>query len=98
MCGQMRQFLDLTGGLWLKGSLVGKAGNVFISSSTQHGGQESIILRFHITLLHPEGTLIDSSSMGSGAMIPSAGSDFTAWISAANSAHGGIRRHPATDD
>jgi NAD(P)H dehydrogenase (quinone) len=23
MCGQMRQFLDATGGLWLKGALVG---------------------------------------------------------------------------
>ena len=52
MCGQMRQFLDATGGLWLKGSLVGKVGRVFASSSTQHGGQESTILSFHITLLH----------------------------------------------
>jgi NAD(P)H dehydrogenase (quinone) len=52
MCGQMRQFLDATGGLWLKGSLVGKAGSVFTSSNTQHGGQESTILSFHITLLH----------------------------------------------
>ena len=52
MCGQMRQFLDATGGLWLKGALVGKLGSVFASSSTQHGGQESTILSFHITLLH----------------------------------------------
>lgn len=52
MCGQMRQFLDSTGGLWLKGSLVGKVGSVFTSSATQHGGQESTILSFHITLLH----------------------------------------------
>ncbi len=52
MCGQMRQFLDATGGLWLKGALVGKIGSVFASSSTQHGGQESTILSFHITLLH----------------------------------------------
>ena len=52
MCGQMRQFLDATGGLWLKGALVGKVGSVFASSSTQHGGQESTILSFHITLLH----------------------------------------------
>jgi NAD(P)H dehydrogenase (quinone) len=52
MCGQMRQFLDATGGLWLNGSLVGKVGSVFTSSATQHGGQESTILSFHITLLH----------------------------------------------
>jgi NAD(P)H dehydrogenase (quinone) len=52
MCGQMRQFLDATGQLWAKGALVGKVGSVFASSATQHGGQESTLLSFHITLLH----------------------------------------------
>ncbi len=52
MCGQMRQFLDSTGGLWAKGALVGKVGSVMTSSATQHGGQESTILSFHFTLLH----------------------------------------------
>jgi NAD(P)H dehydrogenase (quinone) len=52
MCGQMRQFLDSTGGLWAKRSLVGKVGSVFTGSGTQHGGQESTILSFHTTLLH----------------------------------------------
>jgi len=52
MCGQMRQFLDATGQLWANGSLVGKMGSVFVSSATQHGGQESTILSFHISLLH----------------------------------------------
>ena len=52
MCGQMRQFLDATGQLWMKGALVGKVGSVFTSSNTQHGGQESTILSFHTTLLH----------------------------------------------
>ena len=52
MCGQMRQYLDATGGLWARGALVGKVGSVFASSATQHGGQESTILSFHITLLH----------------------------------------------
>jgi NAD(P)H dehydrogenase (quinone) len=52
MAGQMRQFLDATGGLWAQGKLVGKVGSVFVSSATQHGGQESTILSFHTTLLH----------------------------------------------
>ncbi|MDP3426945.1 MAG: NAD(P)H:quinone oxidoreductase [Humidesulfovibrio sp.] len=52
MCGQMRQFLDSTGGLWTKGALVGKPGGVFTSSGTQHGGQESTILTFIPTLMH----------------------------------------------
>jgi NAD(P)H dehydrogenase (quinone) len=52
MCGQMRQFLDATGQLWSQGALVGKVGSVFASTATQHGGQESTLLSFHITLLH----------------------------------------------
>jgi NAD(P)H dehydrogenase (quinone) len=52
MCGQMRQFLDATDQLWAKGALVGKVGGVFTSTATQHGGQESTLLTFHVTLLH----------------------------------------------
>ena len=52
MCGQMRQFLDATGGLWLSGALVGKVGSVFTSTGSQHGGQETTITSFHITLFH----------------------------------------------
>ena len=48
----MRQFLDATGQLWMQGALVGKVGSVFASTATQHGGQESTLLSFHITLLH----------------------------------------------
>ena len=36
----------------MNGSLIGKAGSVITCSNTQHGGQESTILSFHITLLH----------------------------------------------
>jgi len=52
MCAQMRNFLDQTGGLWMKGALVGKVGSVFASTGTQHGGQETTITSFHSTLLH----------------------------------------------
>lgn len=52
VAAQMRQFMDSTGGLWAKGSMVGKVGGMFTSSATQHGGQESTILGFHATLLH----------------------------------------------
>ena len=52
MCAQMRAFLDRTGGLWAKGALVGKIGSVFVSTGTQHGGQETTITSFHTTLLH----------------------------------------------
>jgi NAD(P)H dehydrogenase (quinone) len=52
MCGQLRQFLDATGQLWVQSALVGKVGSVFTSTNTQHGGQESTLLSTHITLLH----------------------------------------------
>jgi NAD(P)H dehydrogenase (quinone) len=52
MCAQMRNFLDQTGGLWMKGALVGKVGSVFTSTASQHGGQETTITSFHSTLLH----------------------------------------------
>jgi NAD(P)H dehydrogenase (quinone) len=52
MAGQMRTFLDQTGGLWMKGALVGKIGSVFASTGTQHGGQETTITSFHSTLFH----------------------------------------------
>ncbi len=52
MAGQMRNFLDQTGGLWVRGALIGKVGSVFASTGTQHGGQETTITSFHSTLLH----------------------------------------------
>ena len=52
MCSQMRNFLDRTGQLWMKGALIGKVGSVFTCTGTQHGGQETTITSFHTTLLH----------------------------------------------
>jgi NAD(P)H dehydrogenase (quinone) len=52
MAAQMRNFLDQTGGHWVKGALIGKVASVFASTATQHGGQETTITGFHCTLLH----------------------------------------------
>jgi NAD(P)H dehydrogenase (quinone) len=52
MAAQMRAMLDATGGLWQKGALIGKVGSVFVSTGTQHGGQETTITSFHTTLFH----------------------------------------------
>lgn len=52
MAAQMRTMMDGTEKLWVSDSFVGKVGSVFTSSGTQHGGQESTILTFHVTLLH----------------------------------------------
>lgn len=52
MTAQMRNFLDQTGQMWFKGTLIGKVASVFASTATQHGGQETTITSFHSTLLH----------------------------------------------
>jgi NAD(P)H dehydrogenase (quinone) len=52
MTAEMRTVLDGLGGLWSQDAFVGKVGSVFTSSATQHGGQESTILTFHVSLLH----------------------------------------------
>ncbi|MDB5337480.1 MAG: wrbA [Planctomycetaceae bacterium] len=51
MTAQMRNFLDQTGSLWVKGTLVGKVGSVFTSTGTG-GGNESTIISFVTTLMH----------------------------------------------
>lgn len=49
---QMRNFWDQTGGVWVKGALVGKVGSAFTSTATQHGGQETTLVGLIQTLLH----------------------------------------------
>ena len=49
---QVQSFLDATGQLWLKGSLIGKVGSVFTSTATQHGGHETTIRSLHTELFH----------------------------------------------
>ena len=51
MSGQMRSFLDQTGGLWAKGALSGKVGSVFTSTGSL-GGQETTVTSFWNTLAH----------------------------------------------
>lgn len=51
MAAQMRNFLDQTGGMWVKGGLVGKVASVFTSTGTG-GGNESTIISFLPTLMH----------------------------------------------
>jgi NAD(P)H dehydrogenase (quinone) len=52
LAAQMANFLDQTGSLWIKGALIGKVGSVFVSTASQHGGQETTITSFQTQLLH----------------------------------------------
>lgn len=51
MAGQMRNFLDRTGSLWMEGRLIGKIASVFTSTATG-AGNETTILTFIPTLMH----------------------------------------------
>jgi NAD(P)H dehydrogenase (quinone) len=52
MSSQMAAFLDQTGGLWARGALNGKVGAAFVSTATQHGGQETTLFSLITNLLH----------------------------------------------
>jgi NAD(P)H dehydrogenase (quinone) len=52
MCSQMAAFLDGAGGLWATGALNGKIGSVFVSTASQHGGQETTLFSAITNLLH----------------------------------------------
>ncbi len=52
MCAQMKYFLDQTSPSWLAGKMIGKPAAVFTSSSSMHGGQESVLLNMMLPLLH----------------------------------------------
>ena len=52
MTSQMASFWDQTGGLWMKGALVGKLGAAFTSTASQHGGQETTLFSIITNLMH----------------------------------------------
>jgi NAD(P)H dehydrogenase (quinone) len=49
---QLKQFLDTTGPLWAKGSLVNKVCSAFTSAGTAHGVQETTIVNVNTTFYH----------------------------------------------
>ncbi|MBC8211089.1 MAG: NAD(P)H:quinone oxidoreductase [Gammaproteobacteria bacterium] len=52
MASALKHFLDQSSSLWLSGALIGKPAAVFTASSTQHGGQESVLLNMMLPLFH----------------------------------------------
>ncbi len=52
MSSSLKDFIDKTAGVWIKGGLVGKVGAAFTSSTSVHGGQESTLLTMFIPMLH----------------------------------------------
>jgi NAD(P)H dehydrogenase (quinone) len=52
MAAALKYFLDTSGALWAKGSLVGKPAAVFTSTASLHGGQETTLTSMMLPLLH----------------------------------------------
>ncbi|MFA0087468.1 NAD(P)H:quinone oxidoreductase, type IV [Vibrio sp. 10N.286.49.C2] len=52
MAAPLKHFWDQTTGLWINGSLIDKPACVFTSSSSLHGGQETVQQSMMLPLLH----------------------------------------------
>jgi NAD(P)H dehydrogenase (quinone) len=52
MTAQMKQLIDSTASLWLKGEMEGKPAGVFTATASTHGGQETTLLTMMVPLLH----------------------------------------------
>ena len=52
MTAQMKQLIDSTADLWVKGEMEGKPAAVFTSTASTHGGQETTLISMMIPLLH----------------------------------------------
>jgi NAD(P)H dehydrogenase (quinone) len=52
MTAQLKQFIDMTGGLWFQGKLANKAVSAFTTASNPHGGQEATLLSLYNTFYH----------------------------------------------
>jgi NAD(P)H dehydrogenase (quinone) len=52
VAAQLKMFLDQAGALWEQGKLINKVATSFVSSLTEHGGQESTILALNNTFYH----------------------------------------------
>ncbi len=55
---QLRQFIDTSGPLWLKGALANKVYGAFTSAATAHGGHESTLLSLATVFYHWGGIIV----------------------------------------
>lgn len=52
MASQMKQFLDIQGGLWGSGKTVNKVVSAMTSAQNPHGGQEATLLSLYTSMMH----------------------------------------------
>ena len=52
VASQMKQFMDMQGGLWAQGKLANKVVSAMSSAGNPHGGQEATIHAIYTTMMH----------------------------------------------
>lgn len=52
MPSQMKQFLDIQGGLWASGKTINKVVSAMTSAQNPHGGQEATLLSLYTSMMH----------------------------------------------
>ncbi len=52
MASQMKNFIDMQGGIWAQGKLVNKIVTAMTSAQNNHGGQEATILSLYTAMMH----------------------------------------------
>ncbi|MGB8277663.1 MAG: NAD(P)H:quinone oxidoreductase [Methylovirgula sp.] len=88
---ELKAYIDSLGGLWFQGRLNGKAGAVFCSTSTPHGGNETTLLSMYVPLAHL-GLIIVPTGYADAAMFK-AGTPYGATSISLNQA-----KPPSADD
>lgn len=73
--GQVKQFIDTTGGLWAQGKLVNKVVSGMSSASNPHGGQEATIQSLY-TNMHHWGAIIASPGYADPVQFASGGNPY----------------------
>jgi NAD(P)H dehydrogenase (quinone) len=58
VAAELKQFIDDTGELWKRGRLAGKVYGAFVSSASQHAGQETTLLTFTTIFSHWGGIIV----------------------------------------
>ena len=54
MPSQMKQFIDMQGGLWAEGKLTNKVVSAMASAQNPHGGQEGTVKEIYTVMMHWE--------------------------------------------
>lgn len=75
MAAQMKQFLDMQGGLWGSGKTVNKVVSAMTSAQNPHGGQESTLLSLYTSMMH-WGAIIAPTGYSDSSIINAGGNPY----------------------